>query len=505
LEAAALAEAMSNFTPPPSSSSPALPSVLSEVLACEADAFTTVAAAFAAGHGEARAAFEVAFELDDPHVGYMVFAGLEPLVDALESLRVRAEDAEWLASEGVVDADTARRLGEMRFTCNIEAAPEGSLVFPGMPVLSIEGPYWQAQLAAELVASALEMPTAVATRFSRASRAASGVAVVEAGCGPRVGLASLAEVARAAYIGGAEATTNTLAARRYALPVRAVQPARFAAIFGSTTAAAAPWLAVAPERSVLRVDAGEGEALVDALLDALERRAQLRAWSTDDLWVEVIGEPRETMTEKLAAGFVARGRRAPVFVTSGALDEWQIAEHSIARIQPGGYLLDGLSAGAPGRGGGLAIRARAELVAIEDGGTWSPRGRRGGTLSESTVPGRKRVVRSFDADGRPVGDVAFATNERIAPARGLTLLERASGVRLRLADASTSAPLLTTVLRDGKRVAAPEAPLVARERAAKGVLMLPERFARLTSPARYPAGISEGLSALQADVLASVV
>lgn len=197
---------------------PPLP-LMTSVLGLGLEAFVTVRASMALGIADARAAFELKLHPGE-HQGFMVLAGVEPLVDALERLRARVEELDWLESVGAIDAAARRRLAESRFVCDVDAVPEGSVVFGGEAVLVVEGPYWQAQLVGGLAQAALTDSTLVATRFARLSLASRReVELVEQGAVRAHRLGGAPILARAAYIGGAAATTSALAARRYGIPV----------------------------------------------------------------------------------------------------------------------------------------------------------------------------------------------------------------------------------------------------------------------------------------------
>ncbi|HEX8790938.1 MAG TPA: hypothetical protein VF765_08285 [Polyangiaceae bacterium] len=195
------------------------PPLLTSVLSLGVEAFATVRRAIAEGIADARAAFELTLHPVEHH-GFMVLAGVEPLVDVLERLRVRVEELDWLETVGAIDGPTRRRLAELRFVCDVDGVAEGSVVFGGEAVLVVEGPYWQAQLVGGLALAALTDATLVATRFARLVLASRGaVELVERGSATAHRLGGTPQLARAAYIGGASATTNALAGRRYGIPV----------------------------------------------------------------------------------------------------------------------------------------------------------------------------------------------------------------------------------------------------------------------------------------------
>jgi nicotinate phosphoribosyltransferase len=210
--------------------------LLTSVLGLGVDAFSTVRAAITLGIADARAAFELTLHPGENH-GFMVLAGIEPLVDGLERLRSRVDELDWLESVGAIDQPARRRLSESRFLCDVDAAPEGSIVFGGEAVLVVEGPYWQAQLVGGLAQAAVTDATLVATRFARLSLASrGGVELVEHGSATAHRLGGAPLLARAAYIGGATATTSALAGRRYGIPVNEMNGAaeRIALALGTT-------------------------------------------------------------------------------------------------------------------------------------------------------------------------------------------------------------------------------------------------------------------------------
>ena len=90
---------------------------------------------------------------------------LGSLVDALERFRIKTEEATYLREVGAVDSALARKLDGARFTCDVDAVPEGAVVCAHQPVVTIEGPFWQAQLIAAWVLSSIDGATQVAVLY----------------------------------------------------------------------------------------------------------------------------------------------------------------------------------------------------------------------------------------------------------------------------------------------------------------------------------------------------
>jgi nicotinate phosphoribosyltransferase len=470
---------------------PPPPPLITSALGLGLEAFVAVRAATQAGIADARAAFELTLAAPSSDWGFLVFAGLEPLVDALERFRARVDEVDWLESVGAIDVRTRKRLVESRFACDVDAPPEGSVIFPGEAVLTVEGPYWQAQLVGGLILGAIAEATYVATRFARMRLAADGPDVFERGASSVHRLGGVPTLARAAFVGGARATSSALAARRYRMPLFAAQPAQLEAAAGSDDRAIRMWLASCEGDCVLRLDATRASAVLPRLV------ANVRDRTGGDrrIAIELPSGDRAGLARAVARAFAAGGLPAPPVVISGDVDERLALELRDAPMSVRAYVLS--AEAVPG----TARLARYDLVSIEDGGAWSPRLRLGRDGESSSDPGRKLLVRYTDASGRPVADVAQATSERMLRAAGGRYVDRATGLGGKLA-ATVSTPMRTSVMRAGKRASTAEPAEALRDRAINAIATLDEGFRRIVSPARYPVGITPSLATLKAEMLA---
>ena len=467
---------------------PAPPSILpTSALGVGVEAFLAVRAAAKAGIADARAMFELSLTGDDGR--FFVLAGLDPLLDALERFRVKPDEAAWLEAMGLVDGTTKRRL-DSRFACDVDAAPEGSVVFAGEPLLTIEGPYWQAQLVGALVMASIADATFAATRVARAVIAADGGTVIEttAASARRLGGAPL--LARAAYIGGAGATTSALAARRYGVPARSLQPARFGRAAADERVTFEAWIAASPRAATLRLDPRAPRESLARLVEAAAEARAAADWDDGALAVLVPAADAPELARDVALAFEEAGLREPEIVVADAPDEIAIMELRRQAAPIGGYCV---STHVPED---AASRWRYDLVALEQDGAWSPRPQ----STSAGDPGRKMLMRYVDAEGRPVADVAHLTNERILRAKDGRFVERATGATAQLRGAASSAPLLASVMRSGKRASPAEPARAIRQRAQRAIASLAPRHRRLASPARYPVGTTAALAALRAEL-----
>ncbi len=466
---------------------PPLPTLTINPLSVGLDAFHAVAAAHHAGFEAVRTTFECTLEA----TGLSILAGLEPLFEALERFRIRNEEASYLREAGAIDASLARKLDGARFTCDVDSVPEGSVVCAGQPVLTIEGPFWQAQLVASWVVSSVDGATQVATQVARCVMAADGAEIIEAGATALGRLGGNALNARAAIIGGAGATTHALAGRRYGVPVRALQPVSFVLASTNEQAAFEAWLRAVPEQPIVRIDVRDAIAGIDKIVAAARAKATA-SWSDAPIAIEMDASEVLDAWPFAYERFAKAGLKEPVIVVSGASTPEHVSDLRRSGAPIAAFVIAPLVAPEP--------RARYDIVAIEEDGQWSPRLRVSSSVGPCGVPGRKVVLRYFDADGHPVGDIAHAANERHTPAKDAKLVDLRSGQVVNLRDAASSAPLLRNVMRAGKRVQEMEPARELRERSLRAVHSLLPKHKRPVRSARYPTGITEALAALRRDL-----
>src|SRR5450432_2134264 len=174
-------------------------SVARSPLLGDASALLAAAAVTRAKLGDRRACAELSLAALPAHWGFLVFAGVGPLVEVLERPWFSEADLAAVRDETHLGAEIADGLRGMRCKLDLDAAPEGSMVFPGEPVVSVEGPLAQVLLVGALVEAAIGFATQVATRAARLHVAADGDDVVEASLGGGDPTTRLA-IARAAHL-----------------------------------------------------------------------------------------------------------------------------------------------------------------------------------------------------------------------------------------------------------------------------------------------------------------
>ena len=204
---------------------------------------------------ERRAVFELSFR-KAPHQGvFALAAGIGPALDFIEALRFGQEEVGYLRSLGIFGEDLLALLGRLRFRGDVEAAPEGTVLFPREPVLRVSAPIIEAQLLETPLLNLVGFASLVATKAARLRFAAGAAEVMEFGCRRAQGPDGALTASRAAFIGGAASTSNLEAGRLWGIPVRGTMAHSYVLAFPSELEAFRAFARAFPGLAVLLIDA----------------------------------------------------------------------------------------------------------------------------------------------------------------------------------------------------------------------------------------------------------
>ncbi|MFW5808705.1 MAG: nicotinate phosphoribosyltransferase, partial [Spirochaetota bacterium] len=163
--------------------------------------------------------YDMFFRTPPFNSGFTVFAGLEDILRSLEDLAFDGEDIAYLESEGTFKKEFLEYLKTFRFSGNIYSVPEGTVVFPNEPIVKVHAPLIEAQLVESLLLNIINFQTLIATKTARIFLAANKGKLLEFGLRRAQGIDGAISASRAAYIGGAGSTSNTMAGKMFGIPV----------------------------------------------------------------------------------------------------------------------------------------------------------------------------------------------------------------------------------------------------------------------------------------------
>lgn len=427
----------------------------------------TMAAAYhREGTAHRPATFSLFVRSLPPQRGYLVAAGLDDALDWLEHLRFGDEELAALQRLGRFDDAFLDWLATVRFTGCVRAVPEGTIVFGGEPLLEIDAPIVEGQLAETFLLNQLTLQTTLATKASRVRHAAAGRAIAEFALRRTQGIDAGMKLARVCRLVGITSTSNVAGADRYGLDASGTMAHSYIQAHEDETDAFRAFARTMGPATILLVDTYDTMTGIERALDvAREMRAEgveLRGVRLDSGDLAALSRHARTRFDQ--AGFPHLS-----ILASGGLDEHDI-DHLVSQERAP---IDGFGVGTSlGVSKDAPVLDSVYKLVVADG-----RPVRKTSPGKETWPGAKQLWRSpsWDHDVLALAD------------------ERAPGVGYE--------PLLVEVVRDGSRTTAGRASLAEANRHFEGQWQhLPAELRRLDDPPPWPVRPSAALQRLTASL-----
>jgi nicotinate phosphoribosyltransferase len=396
--------------------------------------------------------------------GYLVAAGLEEVLDALEGFCFSDEDRAYLKATGLFKDDFVEMLAGLRFTGSVHAMPEGTICFPNEPLLEITAPIIEAQLLETYLINTMGLATLLTTKACRCVAVARGRSLIDFSLRRTQGSAAGMAAARGAYLAGFAATSNVMAGKRYGIPLAGTMAHSFVQAFDGEAAAFEAYARSFPERTILLIDTYDTLAGADKALDLAR---ELRKTGRPGLvGVRLDSGDMVSLSRAIRERFDAAGfPEVQIFASSG-FDEFRIASDLAA-----GAAIDAFGVGT--RVGVSADRPYLDLVykleALEE------RPIRKLSSGKATLAGAKQVYRRLDGEGRFDRDWLGCRDEAM----------------------EATQPLLKLVMRAGRRCAPAPNLDAQRVHLADQMKALPDIYKVIKGAKTYPLRITPRLKALQ--------
>jgi nicotinate phosphoribosyltransferase len=394
----------------------------------------TMAASYRALGMHERATFSLFVRKLPARRAFLVAAGLEEALRRLEQLGFDEGAVDYVVRAGHLGREDAEAIAKIRFTGDVRAVREGSLVFPDEPILEVDAPIIEAQLAETLLLNAIHFPTCVATKAARCVAAARGKALVDFGLRRTPGIEAGLTVARVCFLAGFSGTSNVAAGATLGIPVSGTVAHAFIEAFSSERAAFEAWGRTAKDPVTLLVDTYD---TLHGVRLAVELAKELRARGRRVAALRLDSGDLDALSRATRAILDEADLRDIRLFASGGLDEYSIDALVRAGAPIDGFGVGtriGMSADAPVLDMAFKIVAYAGKPCLK--------------LSEkkTTLIGPKQVWRRRGEDGRFAEDRISAWDEP-AP------------------EAGSWEPLLEYVVRDGQRLADPSLEMLRKQHA----------------------------------------
>ncbi len=424
----------------------------------------TMAAGYVETRFDARATFELFVRAFPARRSYLVAAGLEQALEFLENVRFGADEIAYLRQHPAfrhISNHFFDYLAQFRFTGDVWAMPEGTVFFPGEPLLRVRGPIAEAQIIETYLLATLNFQAMVASKAARVVTAARGRRVIEFGTRRAHGIESGVLAARGAFIGGCQGTSNVLAGQRFGIPTYGTLAHSWIMAHENEKEAFRQFMDVFPDHAVLLVDTYDVRAAVEKIIAMGRKPRGMRLDSgdlvSDSIWVRRrLDEVGWSDVEVFASGDLDEDRIEVLLRNGARIDGFGVGT-SLAT-----------SADAP------ALSVIYKLVEVERDG--AVRNAAKFSVAKVTYPGCKQVFRFSEPGGKYKEDLIALEDEQFP-----------KGERL-----------LVQVMAGGKRVLPATDLNQARQRCLQSLERLPERI--LLGPkdttTGYPVRYSARLEAL---------
>jgi nicotinate phosphoribosyltransferase len=442
------------------------------------------------------AVFDMTFRQPKNNSAYAIAAGLEQLIEYIENLHFTKEDLAYLSSLNLFDASFLDMLQDLRFTGDIDAIPEGTVVFPNEPMIRVKAPLIEAQLIETALLNIINHQTLIATKASRVVMAARGDIVLEFGLrraqGPDAGIYG----ARAAIIGGCSGTSNVMTGQMFGIPVSGTHSHSWVMSFPDELSAFRAYADAFPDACLLLVDTYN--TLESGIPNAIKVFKELRERGHEPVGIRLDSGDLAYLSKKARIMLDEAGFSNAKIVASNDLDEeliWDLKAQG-AKIDTYGVgtaLIT--SKGCPALGGVY------KMAAEEVDGKLIPKIKISDNQEKITNPGYKKVARIYNGGGKAVADLVMLEEETIDTEKPLTIFDPLATWKRMTINNFTVKELLVPIYRSGELIYETPPLMDIQAYAKEDLDTFWDEYKRLNNPHVYKVDLSQKLYDLKQQML----
>jgi len=408
----------------------------------------TMANGYFADHDtETKVVFDVFYRQNPDEGGFAIFAGLEQVIEYVENMRFSAEDVEYFRKQNLFSEEFLAYLQDFRFHGDIYAMPEGTIMYPNEPILTVVGSLIDAQLVETAILAQINHQSLIATKARRIVRAAAGRAVSDFGARRAHNMDAATYGARAAYLGGVVGTATVSAGQAFNIPISGTMAHSWVMFYGDEYAAFKHYAENYPDATVLLVDtydvihSGIPNAIRIAkeVLEPMGKRLKGIRIDSGDL---------AYLSKRVRKMLDEADLQDCKIVVSNSLDEF-----TIASLLNQGACIDSFGVGE------RLITAKSEpvfgavykLAAVGEQGNFSPRIKVSENVEKITNPGLKDLYRIYDSSGHAVADMLAICGEEVDFSKPFRYVDPRKPWKNRQFEGFTAKNIRRLYVQDGKR------------------------------------------------------
>lgn len=366
---------------------------------------------FVKGLKDQKVVFDMFYRKNPDDGGFVIFAGLEQFIKYVQNLSFSDNDIEYLRSKKIFDEEFLEYLRNFKFTGDIYAVPEGTVVYPNTPLVTVVAPLIDAQLIETMLLLTVNHQSLIATKANRIVRAAGKASVMEFGARRAQGADGAIYGSRACYIGGVGSTATVIADEMFEVPAVGTMAHSFVQFFDSEYEAFKTYAEVYPDACVLLIDTYS--VLESGVINAIRiAKEVLEPMGKRLKGVRIDSGDLAYLTKKVRKILDAAGCEDCSIVVSNSIDEYTIASlnEQGARIDSYGVGERMITAKSQPVFGGVY-----KLAAVEkEKGVFEPKIKISENIEKITTPGFKALWRIYDKEtGYGIADVITFADEEI--------------------------------------------------------------------------------------------
>lgn len=397
---------------------------------------------------DVRVAFDLFFRSVPDQGGYAIFAGLQHVIEFVENLSFSDADIAYFRKQNLFSEEFLDFLRSFRFRGDIYAMPEGTIIYPNEPLMTIVAPIIDAQLVETAILAQINHQSLVATKASRIVRAAEGRKVADFGARRAHNMDAATYGARAAYIGGIDMTATVSAGQQFNIPISGTMAHSWVMFFEDEYTAFKKYAEIYPQATVLLVDTYD--VLHSGIPNAIRIAHEVLAPQGHRLaGVRVDSGDLAYLSKRIRKMLDKAGLEDCKIILSNSLDEFTISS----------LLLQGARVDSFGVGERL-ITAKSDpvfgavykLVAVEEDGVFQPRIKMSENVEKLTNPGLKDIYRIYDHHGKAVADMIAVQGEQIDLTQPFRYVDPRKPWKNRFFEGGSAVNLRRLYVRDGERV-----------------------------------------------------
>lgn len=434
--------------------------------------------------------------------GYAICAGLEQLIQYIKELRFEEEDIAYLSSLGLFEQDFLDYLRDFRFSGDIWAIPEGTVMFPREPMIKVIAPIMEAQLVETAILNIINHQSLIATKASRVCFAARGDGIMEFGLRRAQGPDAGTYGARAAVIGGCIGTSNVLAGQLFDIPVKGTHAHSWIMSFPDEYTAFKTYANMYPSACILLADTYD--TLKSGVPNAIRVFTEMREAGIPLTFYGIRLDSGDLayLSKKARKMLDAAGFPDAVISASNDLDEFLIDSLKVqgAAITSWGVGTNLITSKDNPSFGGVY-----KLAAIQDeNGVFVPKIKLSENSEKVTNPGDKMIYRIYEKDsGKIKADLICLVDESYDEADDLLLfdpLEPWKKTKLK-GGSYTLRPVMEHIFEGGQCIYTSPSVMDIRSYCQKELNTLWDETRRLVNPHRVYVDLSKKLYDVKLELL----